>query len=25
MPLFIGGTNKEHWKRSWPAGGPWQD
>jgi hypothetical protein len=25
MPLVIGVTKKEHWNRSWPAGGPWQD
>ena len=25
MPLVIGVANKEHWNRSWPAGGPWQD
>jgi hypothetical protein len=24
MPLVIGVTKKEHWNRSWPAGGPWQ-
>jgi hypothetical protein len=25
MPLVIGVTKMEHWNRSWPAGGPWQD
>jgi hypothetical protein len=25
MPLVAGVTTKEHWTRSWPAGGPWQD
>jgi hypothetical protein len=25
MPLVIGVTKKEHWNRSWPAGGPWED
>ena len=25
MPLLPGITAKEHWKRSWPAGGPWQE
>jgi hypothetical protein len=25
MPLVIGIATKEHWKRSWPVGGPWQD
>jgi hypothetical protein len=25
MPLLAGVTTKKHWKRPWPAGGPWQD
>jgi hypothetical protein len=25
MPLLTGVTTQEIWKRSWPAGGPWQD
>jgi hypothetical protein len=25
MPLLTGLTIVGHWKRSWPAGGPWQD
>jgi predicted nucleotidyltransferase component of viral defense system len=25
MPLLTGLTIAGHWKRSWPAGGPWQD
>jgi hypothetical protein len=25
IPLLTGLTIAGHWKRSWPAGGPWQD
>ena len=25
MPVAIGVAKMEHWNKSWPAGGPWQD